>query len=869
MPLPSTVFRSLILAWIVSGIGVAHGAQPAAAPPRPAQPAAPAPSQPGTPPAGQPVTPPAGQPAPPAEQPATPPAGQPASPAEQPAAQPTPPAAQPPAQPTPPAAQPGAPAAITGTLRGRVIDTATGEPLAGAFVSAGDQTDLSGPDGRFTLTGIALGKVEVMAVADLYTPQILALDLTPALPVADVELTLAIDTAVAGEVVEIVGEAPDPAEPPSYDLGVAEIRVLPGAGNDTLKALQSLPGVARMPFGLGGLVLRGASPNDTNVYLDGVDVPLLYHFGGLASFYPSSMLTSVEMVPGNFSVEYGRSQGGVVLVRSRPGRTDRWRVQSEVSLQDASVSGDGPAPFGGAWTVGLRRSYIDAVLGLVLPEDGGFALTVAPRYYDGQLRYDLEVGPDQRLTAMVFASDDRLSFLFEDADEDNPAEMTQSNFNFVQRFARVVLRWERRTPDVTLSATPWMGWDENSIRFDEEGVSKEPMPFGMGVKMLRSFDHGYLAGGIDLVGTRLDSFYNGQPPPQPGQEMPGDDEPTLRQGIDWHVNAGFWLEGLYGFLDDGVNVKPGLRIEHYGLSEEWVVDPRLNVAVPLSSGVTLKPATGLFHQQPTQANMTPGFGNPGLHSSYALQNSVGVEWKSSMGFEVTATGFYNQLYDQSVDVVTGATGAGAPGTALSGGGGAALGEGSIEHFGTGTYQENVGRGRNYGIETLLRGSGGTPDRRGSWLGWIAYTLSRSLRRQAPGMDGPPPYLPYVLDQPHVLTALGSILVTDNWRVGARVQFVSGNPITPLTGSYYDAEEQQYRPMAGDLLSERLPAFFQLDLRVDRMWRRPWGTVSLFLDVRNVTNRRNVEDTSYNYDYTEKAYTTGLPIFPSIGLSYQP
>lgn len=861
MPVPSTVFRSLILASIVSGIGVAHGAQPEPAP-RPAPPAAPPPSQPAAPP-GQPAAPPAEQPTPPpAEQPATP-AEQPATPAEQPA---TPPAAQP----APPAAQPRAPATITGTLRGRVIDTATGEPIAGAFVSAGDQTDLSGPDGRFTLTNIALGTVEVMAVADLYTPQVLALDLTPALPVADVELTLAVDTAITGEVVQIVGEAPDPAEPPSYDLGVAEIRVLPGAGNDTLKALQSLPGVARMPFGLGGLVLRGASPGDTNVYLDGVDVPLLYHFGGLASFYPSSMLTSVEMVPGNFSAEYGRSQGGVVLMRSRPGRTDRWRVESEVSLQDASVSGDGPAPFGGAWSVGLRRSYIDVVLGAVLPEDGGFALTVAPRYYDGQLRYDLDIGSDQRVTAMLFASDDRLSFLFEDEEEDDPAQMTQSNFNFVQRFARLALRWERRTSDVTLSATPWMGWDENSIRFDEDGISKDKMPFGLGLKMLRSFGGGgYLAGGIDLEGTRLDSFYNGQPPPQPGQEMPDDEASVRSEGVEWYTNAAFWLEGLYSLLDDRLNIKPGLRAEHYGLSEQWVLDPRLNVAVPLSSSVTLKPAVGLFHQPPNQPNMTPGFGNPDLTASYALQNSVGVQWKSSMGVEITATGFFNQLYDQPVDVVTGATGAGAPGNSLSGGGGAAVGEGSIEHFGTGTYQENVGRGRNYGIETLVRGSGGTPNRRGNWIGWVAYTLSRSLRRQAPGMEGPPPYLPYVLDQPHVLTALGSVLITDDWRVGARVQFVSGNPITPVVGSYYDAEDQQYRPMAGGVLSERLPAFFQLDLRVDRMWRRPWGTMSLFLDVRNVTNRRNVEDTAYNYDYTEKAFTTGLPIFPSIGLSYQP
>jgi hypothetical protein len=855
MPVPSTVFRSLILASIVSGIGVAHGAQPGAAPPLPPPPAAPASSQPAAPPPGQPAAPTPGQPAPPAEQP-TPPAEQPAPPAEQPA---------------PLAEQPRAPATITGTLRGRVIDTATGEPIAGAFVSAGDQTDLSGPDGRFTLTNIALGTVEVMAVADLYTPQVLALDLTPALPVADVELTLAVDTATVGEVVEIVGEAPDPAEAPSYDLDAAEIRVLPGSGNDTLKALQSLPGVARVPFGLGGLVLRGASPRDSNVYLDGVEVPLLYHFGGLASFYPSSMLTSLEMVPGGFSAEYGRAQGGVVIMRSRPGRTDRWRVESEVSLQDTAVRADGPAPFGGAWSVGLRRSYVDAVLALVLPEDGTFALTLAPRYYDGQVRYDLAVGRDQRVSAMLFGSDDRLSFLFEDEDDGDPTVMTQSNFTFVQRFVRAALRWERRTSDVTLSATPWIGWDENSIRVDEEGLTRGTMPLGMRIDMLRSFDGGYVAGGIDLQGGRIDSYYNGPPPPMPGEEDPSD-EPVLTKGTEWYVDTAFWLEGLYGLWDGQLNVKPGLRAEHYGLSEEWVLDPRLNLAEPLPRGVTLKQTVGLFHQPPNAPDLTPLVGNPDLKSSYAVQTSAGVEWKSPVGIDVTATGFFDQAYDVPVDVVSGATGAGGPGTALAGGGGAAIGESTIEAFGSGTYQENVGRGRNYGLETMLRGGGGTADRRGSWIAWISYTLSRSLRRYAPqpGMMEPTPaYLPYVLDQPHVLTALGSVMVTDNWRLGARVRFVSGNPITPVTGSYYDAGEQQYRAVAGDIMSERLPVFFQLDVRVDRTWRRPWGTLSLFLDVQNATNRGNVEDIAYNYDYSRSAYTTGLPIFPSIGLEYRP
>jgi hypothetical protein len=127
----------------------------------------------------------------------------------------------------------------------------------------------------------------------------------------------------------------------------------------------------------------------------------------------------------------------------------------------------------------------------------------------------------------------------------------------------------------------------------------------------------------------------------------------------------------------------------------------------------------------------------------------------------------------------------------------------------------------------------------------------------------------VLDQPHVLTALVSARITHHWQIGARVRLASGNPFTPAAGSYYDADDQEYEAVDGPILSERLPDFVQLDVRVDRNWRRSWGTVRLYLDLQNATNRLNAEGVSYNYDYSRKDYTRGLPIFPSIGVEYVP
>ncbi len=767
------------------------------------------------------------------------------------------------------------------TVRGRVIDGATGVGVAGAYVSVTAATSagfnaatLADDDGGFILEEVPVGTIEFVAVADFFEPSAVQLQVTTQMSTTDVVIEIALvasDTLITGEgeVVIITGEAPNVAAPPSYDLAAADIQVLPGSGNDVLKSLQSMPGVARVPFGLGGLVLRGASPRDTNVYLDGIEVPLLYHFGGLASFYPSAMLSSLEMIPGAFGAEHGRAQGGVVLLRSRPGRSDRWRIESEVSLIDASVRGDGPGPAGGSWSLGLRRSYVDAVLAFAVPEDSSLSLTLAPRYYDGQLRYDLPLGNGRRLSAMVFGSDDRLSFIASDDDE-----MEENTFRYVSRFVRAALRLEERRGDFVLSLTPWMGWDESLLRVDDQGLANETIPVGARFDLTRNFSRGAIRAGIDMQGGRLTTDNYSEPPPMPGTmagTTPGieddDDEILVRSQRDtWYSDTAIWAEALFRFADGIASVKPGMRAERYGLSSEWVFDPRLSLEQRAGERVTLRQAVGLYHQPPNAPDLDPAFGNPDLASSYAVQTSAGIDVDVTPQLEVSATGFYDRVYDMPVDVVTSATSAAEPGSALSGGAGATSREFTVEQFGSYSYQENVGRGRNYGIETLLKAGGGQPNRAGSWLGWISYTYSRAQRRGDPAQSME--YYPYVLDQPHVLTALGSIQLTEGWRFGARVRYVSGNPITPVEDAYFDADTQEYRPTSGEILSQRLPAFFQLDLRVDRRWQRSWGTLSLFLDVQNVTNRVNPEGVSYNFDYSQRDYTRGLPIFPSIGLEYR-
>jgi hypothetical protein len=95
--------------------------------------------------------------------------------------------------------------------------------------------------------------------------------------------------------------------------------------------------------------------------------------------------------------------------------------------------------------------------------------------------------------------------------------------------------------------------------------------------------------------------------------------------------------------------------------------------------------------------------------------------------------------------------------------------------------------------------------------------------------------------------------------------VTGFPYTPFVGGFYNSDSDRYQPLPGEVLSERIPAFHQLDLRVDKEWAFERWRFSLYLDLQNVYNRENPEAVRYNYNFTQRTFLTGLPILPAIGM----
>ena len=79
---------------------------------------------------------------------------------------------------------------------------------------------------------------------------------------------------------------------------------------------------------------------------------------------------------------------------------------------------------------------------------------------------------------------------------------------------------------------------------------------------------------------------------------------------------------------------------------------------------------------------------------------------------------------------------------------------------------------------------------------------------------------------------------------------------------------QYDPAFGAHNSIRIPAFYQLDARLERAFVFRREKLNIFLDVQNATNRKNPEEIIYRYNYSQRAYITGFPTLAVLGARFE-
>ena len=182
-----------------------------------------------------------------------------------------------------------------------------------------------------------------------------------------------------------------------------EIKRIPGAGGDALRAIQALPGIkAGADFG-GQLYVRGGGPEDNQIYFDRYPLANAYHFGGLVSTVSSEILQRIDIYAGGFGAEYGQDSQAIIDIYSRAcvAKTSVAKVNLNILYAEGLI--EGPLGESGSWYFAGRRSYFD----LFPLERVITVITAFPRFWDYQTRFNYEINEKYQIDFTAFAADFR------------------------------------------------------------------------------------------------------------------------------------------------------------------------------------------------------------------------------------------------------------------------------------------------------------------------------------------------------------------------------------------------------------------------------------------------------------------------------
>ncbi|MBN1605064.1 MAG: TonB-dependent receptor [Polyangiaceae bacterium] len=742
-------------------------------------------------------------------------------------------------EPSPPARRPPPPRAVAGAeLKGRVV---TGSPpvgVAGAHVILvlPDGTTwqaLTDTSGAWSLESLPSGSYHLDVVAPGHAPLGADGSLKPGVNKERVDRLVPQAGDDGGEPIEVSVHEERPArEVTRRTLSARELGTMPGSMNDAMRALQNLPGVTPTPVGAKGIIVRGTEPQDSLSYIDDLLVLDIYHLWGLSSVVPTEMLERLDFYPGNYSVKHGRGLAGLVNAKLRDPKSDgELHGMAQVDLIDARGVLEGPVPgLGGVSFIGgVRRSHLDTVAMPVL------GWSVSPIYDDYQLFLVSHPDRDSRLRFGVIGADDAFHF---------SGDSGVKRLELDQRYGFFYLSssYETRLSDrVDWSYTAAVGRIYQRFDFQSADVhySVDAPAYPIGIRT----DLGWRLGPRLSLDVGTDLHYA---PFRARLRVPrieaDQGQPAVSTAYDTlsdvDANALHFRPAAYAELTatpiDRARLVGGVRLDYSYDNEELDISPRLNARYDLAckpERTTLKGGVGLFYQAPQPEQVLTGFGTPGLGSSRAVQSSLGVEQEFGSKVEASIEGFHYLLSD--------------------------LVERRVASSGDAEFA-NTGSGHTLGLESLVRIKPSN-----ELYGWLAYTLSRSVRRAAPGE----PLVLYEGDSTHVLTALASYGLGRGWEVGTKFILVSGTPYTPVVGALYSSSTNEYVPVLGRAQSRRLPAYHELDLRAQKRWTLGTATAfTVYVEVINAYGTDRVVGIQCSEDVTRCNYQKHpMPILPSVGL----
>ncbi len=763
-----------------------------------------------------------------------------------------------------------APETTTHRIAGRVMDQTTGEGIVGAHVFLPELGSgaVTGANGAFEIRGVGPGmhRVRVSFVGYATVRE------TVVVPSADLLLQL-VPTEIGTDMLVVTGQSADrealASLPGVVALPVADLEQMPSSldDQDLFQALEWLPGIERSGETVGGLAVRGSSPDQNLYLLEGAPVYHPSHAFSLISTFQTQTLTDVKFYRGSLPAEHGGMLSAVLDARLKDGTGDRPRASFALNALNARFLIETPMSSTSSFMISARRSYIDKLIGTVHPvEENGKRDTLRTGYYfyDWSAKVTFHPGDRSRISVAYYRGRDNLDLrlpfdlsltfsdwlrpadLFFEVGHAWGNEILSAQYQHILspsallRFSAYESRYDaiertfvQPTATSVVASDYVVSLKDLGFKFDLDYTSSVTNTFRAGIRVselrFRSSLDAMLERSASLV-KDVDESNSVQ-----SLEMVGYVDELWRPSDRWQVNIGLRASTFRG--------ASGVRL-----------DPRLSIRLLVSSRVALRAGLGSqvqylqrlrdrysFLYDLVSSRWIPVGGS--IVPATGRQVAVGAETEAARWLLVSAESFYRDANHVLLprDEFQTKEGIDGPGIDVS----ALLGE------------HTPGRTRSYGLEITNQVT------TGPWRALVTYTWSRSHTR-APEL-GEEAFRIGRYDVPRSLrTALS--WSGRRWRYSASAIVRTGYPETvPVAqyavGSPLDPPETfLHRPRINN---GRLPAYARLDLFAEYGFRSGAARWRIKLHLYNVLNRRNV--VGRQYEATDNGVSVvkraGLPLLP--------
>lgn len=819
----------------------------------------------------------------------------------------------------------------TGNVKGTVTDGSSPIPSVNIILLDTNIGVSSELDGEYEIRNIPTGKYELKFSAVGYESRVFDVSITLN---RTLELNVILESKIIEvQTVEVTGfkqQQQTDTRTSLIDLDPRDAKILPGAVEDVMRTLQSLPGVLAPNDFSSQLVIRGSGPDQNLILMDDVEIFNPYRLYGVISMFNPDAVSNIDLITGGFPAKYGDRLSAVLDVTNREGNNKKYLTgRINASIVDANIVLEGKNPFNlrGSWLVNSRRTYYDLIIEPFVKSAGLVdENTTFPNFYDFQGK--LVIGPysgHKFLFNGIYSRDGVDVVSGKERNTPDSIDISNVTKNDILSFAwhyapstkyfnKLVFSWYRNSGVTDFDSEIL---DPSLNRKDFEGTIPDTLaPYLLGFKFTGDFSyrkyaiddrftllwdkHTFEAGaGMDLMQTTLKFNFD----IDPELEAFFASNPQFRavlsdlNDVKDYNRYRAYIQNNFS-LSDRFNLQPSLRFDHYAILGKSYFAPRVSFSYALDDLTTLRAVWGFYYQSPGYERLRDrnvlydlnDIYTKTLNAERAVHYVLGVENWLTNEWSIRLEGYYKDftnMMEQKVvrghvyytEQVPGKDPRYADGWTQP----VAFSGDSLTQI-----PINYSEAEAYGLEVLIAKKNLTKGSRFS--GWISYALAFADHFE-PGEKRP-----FRFDQRNTINVVMNYQVNNWFDIGARWQYGSGFPSSDPIGvspriilADYDFDGKPETPVVAtrrnssggqeeviydvdfgsNKLNGRRPAYHRLDIRLSALsdfWNLNW---TFYLDVINVYNRSNV--IGYDY-YVTKDLKLGrepnnmFPILPTLGFS---